>query len=225
VIKLVDAKRLHLAVFVSGRGSNFLSILRAIAYGELNACVSAVISDRSDAPALCKARDAGIAAYAVLPEHFTSKQAYEEHILDVLRPCAIDLIVLAGYMRLVGPTLLEAYDNRILNIHPSLLPAFAGLNAQRQALDYGVCFSGCTVHLVDAGMDTGPVIAQAVVPVLPADTEAVLSERILEEEHKLYPQVLQLLAEGRVYLYGHWIKIKRDDDDLRRKEDFSLAVD
>jgi phosphoribosylglycinamide formyltransferase-1 len=225
MIKVMEAKRLGLAVFVSGRGSNFLSILRSAAHGKLNACVRAVVSDRADAPALQKASDAGIPAYAVLPGAFASVEDYETHIIGLLEPYAIDLIVLAGYMRLVRAPLLTHYKNRVVNIHPSLLPAFSGLRAQKQALDYGVRFSGCTVHLVDEGMDAGPIIAQSVVPVLPADTEASLSERILEEEHKLYPRSLQLIAEGRVYLHGRLVMIRYDDGDLRFKEDFSLAVD
>jgi phosphoribosylglycinamide formyltransferase-1 len=225
MLKIIDAKRLNLAVFVSGRGSNFLAVLRAIAQGKLQAYIRVVVSDRADAPALQKARDAGIEAHAVLPSAFASKQAYEEHILTLLQPHEIDMVILAGYMRIVGPTLIKGYRNRILNIHPSLLPAFPGLQAQKQAVEYGVRYSGCTVHLVDEGTVTGPIIAQTVTPVQPKDTETTLAERILEEEHKLYPQVLQLFAEGRVYLHGRTIKIKRDDDDLRFKEDFSLEVD
>jgi phosphoribosylglycinamide formyltransferase-1 len=225
MLKLMEAKHLKLAILVSGRGSNFLSILRAVARGELQARISVVLSDNPAAPALQKARDADIATAVVRPADFAAKAAYEMHIVELLREYDVDLIVLAGYMRIVGTTLLEAYRHRILNIHPALLPAFPGLNAQKQALAYGVRFSGCTVHLVDEGMDSGPIIAQRVTPVLPDDTEATLSERILEQEHQVYPEVLQLLAEGRVYLYGRQIFIRQDDDDLRFKEDFSMDLD
>ena len=218
MIKVIEAKRLNLAVFVSGRGSNFLSLLRATAYSKLHASIVLLVTDNPQAPALQKAIDAEIPVYVFRPEQFSSKEECEAQIVDKLKEAEADMILLAGYMRMVGPTLIQAYRHRILNIHPSLLPAFPGKNAQKQAIDYGVRCSGCTVHLVDEGMDTGPIIAQSTLPVSPKDTEATLSERILEAEHKLYAQTVQYFAEGRVYLHGRIIYIDENDGDLRFKD-------
>ncbi|MBP1760499.1 MAG: Phosphoribosylglycinamide formyltransferase [Firmicutes bacterium] len=200
---------LRLAVLASGRGSNFLAILEAIQQGRLNAQIKVLISDKSDALALQKAEEAGIPHIFIDPRLFPDRQSYESEIVKELKSRDIDLVVLAGYMRLVGKVLLQSYPHQILNIHPALLPSFTGLHAQRQAVDYGVKFSGCTVHFVDDGMDTGPIIDQVVVPVLPDDTEDDLAERILEQEHKLYARVLQWIAEGRVYIEGRKVYIAK----------------
>jgi len=206
---IIKSDRLQLAVLASGRGSNFLSILKAIENGDLNARIAVLISDKENALALQKAREAGIPAFYINPKLYTNREAYETEIVKQLQSLHIDLVVLAGYMRLVGKVLLASYPHKIINIHPALLPAFPGLHAQRQAVDYGVKFSGCTVHFVDAGMDTGAIIAQSVVPVNADDTEDMLAERILVEEHKLYPQVLQWLAEGKVYIEGRKVIVDK----------------
>lgn len=206
--RIIEPHCLQLAVMASGRGSNFLAIQEAIEKGRLNAGIRVLISDKEHAAALKKAEAAGIATCFIDPRLYDHKEAYETEIVNKLKNMNIDLLVLAGYMRLVGPVLLDAYPRKILNIHPALLPSFPGLHAQRQAVDYGVKFSGCTVHLVDAGMDTGTIIAQAVVPVLADDNEDTLADRILIEEHKLYPQVLQWFAEGKVFTDGQRAIIK-----------------
>lgn len=206
---IIKSDRLQLAVLASGRGSNFLSILKAIENGDLNARIAVLISDKENALALQKAREAGIPAFYINPKLYTNREAYETEIVKQLQSLHIDLVVLAGYMRLVGKVLLASYPYKIINIHPALLPAFPGLHAQRQAVEYGVKFSGCTVHFVDAGMDTGAIIAQSVVPVNADDNEDKLAERILVEEHKLYPQVLQWLAEGKVYIEGRKVIVDK----------------
>lgn len=198
--QVMSPGRLRLAVLASGRGSNFEAILRACQAGELDAQINILISDKPDAAALDKARKAGIEACFINPRDYEDRDTYEKHLVNELRSHEVDLVVLAGYMRLVGKTLLQAYRWRILNIHPALLPSFPGLHAQRQALEYGVKVSGCTVHFVDEGMDTGPIILQATVPVLDDDTEDSLVARILTQEHRIYKQALQFLAQGRVYL-------------------------
>lgn len=197
---IIPAKSLNLAVMASGRGSNYEAIYGAIKRQDLDAQIKIVISDKANAVVLDKAKAANIPALHINPRDFNNQAEYEKELVQVLGEYEIDLVVLAGYMRLVGRTLLNAYKNRVVNIHPALLPSFPGLQAQKQALDYGVKFSGCTVHIVDEGMDTGPIILQAVVPVLPGDTEEDLSKRILQEEHCLYWQALQLFAQGRLYL-------------------------
>ncbi len=166
-----------------------------------------MISDLESAPVLEKAKAQGIDAVFIDPRAFGSRDEYETELVRVLKAHQVTVVVLAGYMRLVGRILLDAYKNRILNIHPALLPSFPGLHAQQQAVDYGVKFSGCTVHIVDKGMDTGPIIMQAVVPVLPDDTGDTLADRILGEEHKIYWRSLQLLAQGRVYIDGRKVLI------------------
>lgn len=198
---------LQLAVLASGRGSNFLAILEAIRQGKLNAQIKVLISDKTDAMALQKADEAGIPSVFIDPRLYADRLQYESELVKELQKREIDMVVLAGYMRLVGKVLLNAYPQRILNIHPALLPSFTGLHAQRQAIEYGVKFSGCTVHLVDEGMDTGPIIEQMVVPVMPDDSEDDLTNRILAEEHKLYARVLQWIAEGRVYIEGRKVYV------------------
>ncbi len=209
--KVMESKRLRLAVLASGRGSNFMAISEAIQKGELQADIGVLISDQARAEALQKARDAGIEALHINPGDHSGRNEYEGEIVRILQTRDIDVVVLAGYMRLVGKVLLDAYKMRILNIHPALLPSFPGLHAHRQAIDYGVKFSGCTVHFVDEGMDTGPIIKQAVVPVFANDSEASLADRILIEEHRIYSQALQLLAEGRVFLKERTVHIDKED--------------
>ncbi|MDD4776341.1 MAG: phosphoribosylglycinamide formyltransferase [Syntrophomonas sp.] len=205
--QVITPKRLRLAVLASGRGSNFLAIHAASEKGQLDADLCLLLSDQAAAPALDRARQLGIKAVHIDPRTYTNRDDYETEVVRHLQAENIDMVVLAGYMRLVGRVMLGAFPDRVLNIHPALLPSFAGLHAQRQAVDYGVKYSGCTVHFVDQGMDTGPIIKQAVVPVEDDDSEDSLAQRILVQEHQLYWQVLQLLAEGRVYIEGRKVHI------------------
>jgi phosphoribosylglycinamide formyltransferase-1 len=194
-------------VLASGRGSNLQAILDAIASGRLPAAVNVVVSDVAEAFALDRARRAGVPAVVVDPRSPGGKAAYEQRITEVLREHGVELVVLAGYMRICGSTLLAAFPGRIFNIHPSLLPAFPGLHVQRQAIENGARFSGCTVHFVDAGVDTGPIVAQAVVPVLDTDTEDSLAARILRQEHRVYPHAIRLFAERRLRLEGRRVVV------------------
>jgi len=194
-------------VLASGRGSNLQAILDEIASGRLAAVVRVVISDVFDAFALERARRAGVPAVFVDPKGPGGQAAHEQRVIEVLREHGVDLVVLAGYMRICGSALLAAFPGRIFNIHPSLLPAFPGLHVQRRALENGARFSGCTVHFVEAGVDTGPIVAQAVVPVLDADTEETLGARILRQEHRVYPHAIRLFAEGRLRLEGRRVVV------------------
>lgn len=205
---------LRLGVLASGRGSNLQSILEAIERGALSARVAVVISNKKDAQALERAARHQVPALFLDPAHYRNREEYDAAILQQLKEHGVELVVLAGYMRLVTPTLIQPYRDRIINTHPSLLPAFPGMRAHRQALEYGVRVSGCTLHFVDEEMDHGPIIAQASVPVLEGDTEEQLSERILVEEHRLLPQVLQLYAEGKLKVEGRKVII-RDDASVR----------
>ena len=188
---------IRLAVLLSGRGSNFAAIHEAIARGELDAKIVSVISNRADAPGIARAREWGYRADVIDNRQFANRQAHEREVLRVLEETRPDYIVLAGYMRLLSPSFVAAYQNRILNIHPSLLPEFPGVDAQAQAVKAGAKKSGCTVHFVDEGLDSGPIILQREVPVLEGDTADTLSARILVEEHKAYVEALKKLAETR----------------------------
>ncbi len=194
---------MRLAVFASGRGSNFAALLKARAEGRLpEAEFTLLFSDKADARALDLAREAGIATLHLSPRDFENRTAYEQALVGHLRNHRVEGICLAGYMRLVGTPLLAAYPQRILNIHPALLPSFPGLHGHRDALQYGVKVSGCTVHFVDAGMDTGPVIVQRAVPVLDNDTEETLAARILEQEHQAYPEAVDLFTRRQLRIEG-----------------------
>jgi phosphoribosylglycinamide formyltransferase-1 len=190
-----------LAILLSGRGSNFAAIHDAISKGLLRAEIRCVVSNREDAGGLARARSLGLAALC-LPSLGRDRAAYDRLLVEKLEPYAPRLVCLAGFMRILGPELLRRYAGRVLNIHPALLPAFPGLYAQRQALEYGVKVSGCTVHLVDEGVDTGPILLQRAVEVRGDDTEECLSERILAEEHDLYWRAIALVLDGRVRLEG-----------------------
>lgn len=187
-----------LGILVSGSGTNLQAILDAVASGRLRTRIGVVLSNVATAKALDRAKAAGVETAVVDHKAYPSREAFDAAVVEVLRAKGVDCVVLAGFMRLVTPVLLDAFKNRVVNIHPALLPAFPGVHAQRQALAYGVRVTGCTVHFVDAGMDTGPVIAQATVPVRDDDTEETLRDRILEKEHALLPEVLQWIAGGRV---------------------------
>ena len=194
-----DESMLNIIVMASGRGSNLKAIQEAIENGLLNCSIRAVIGNVQDAPALSYAESKGIRALWFDPGDKGGRQAYERKILDEVARIESDCIALAGYTLMLSAAFIVEYGKPILNIHPSLLPAFPGLTAQKDAVDYGVKFSGCTVHFVDEGMDTGPIIAQRAVPVMDYDDEESLSARILEEEHKLYPEVLSMMASGRIH--------------------------
>lgn len=194
----MSAARAKLGVLVSGGGSNLQALLDACAQGDYPAEVACVVSNVPTAFALERARRAGVPAVVVDHKAFTSKADFEKALLEALRTHGVEWVCLAGFMRLVSADFLAAFPGRVLNIHPSLLPAFPGLHAQRQALEHGVKVAGCTVHFVDAGTDTGPIIAQAAVPVLPEDDEQSLSARILAEEHRLYPLAVRLAVTGKV---------------------------
>ncbi len=193
----------NIAVLVSGRGSNLQSIIDSIESGSIrDVKVSVVISDVKNAFALERARRHGIDGIFIDPRSFVDKKAYEQDVLKTLGQYDIGLVLLAGYMRIVGREIIEAYRNKIINIHPALLPSFKGLHAQKQAFDYGVRVSGCTVHFVDEGMDTGPIIIQKCVPVLEGDTPDTLAARILEQEHQIFPEAVKLFVEGKLKVEG-----------------------
>lgn len=192
----------RLGVLISGRGSNLQSIVDALRRGELLAEIAVVISNRPEAAGLMRAREAGLETVCVLQKDYASRELYDAAVVRVLQANGVDLVCLAGFMRLIGEPLLKAFPNRILNIHPSLLPAFPGLDAQRQALEHGVRVTGATVHLVDSELDGGAIVLQAAVPVLGTDTVESLSARILVEEHGLYPRAIARVLDGKWRLVG-----------------------
>jgi phosphoribosylglycinamide formyltransferase-1 len=196
------ARRVRVGVLVSGRGSNLQAILDASAAGRLSADVVVVLSDVADAYALERARQRNIPALFEDPKAHPTRETFDKALIGHLEQHQVDLVCLAGFMRLLTPAFVAHYRHRIMNIHPALLPAFPGLHVQRKALQHGVKFSGCSVHFVDEGTDTGPIIIQAVVPVLDDDTEEALSARILRYEHQIYPRAIQLFAERRLQVRG-----------------------
>jgi len=199
---------INIAVLVSGRGSNLQAIIDNIENGTIpNASVSLVISDIRDAYAMERAKNHGIDAIFVDPASYPGKAGFEGKILHFLKEYNIGLVLLAGYMRVVGHTLLDQFKDRMINIHPALLPSFPGLHGQQQAFDHGVKVSGCTVHFVDEGVDTGPIIIQKCVPVLEDDTQETLASRILEQEHKIFPEAVRLFARGKLNIEGHKVKV------------------
>ncbi len=200
---------MNIAVLVSGRGSNLQAMIDSIENGYLKARISVVISDIENAYAVLRAKKHGIEAVFVDPEKYSSKEFYEKQVLAVLKKHNAELILLAGYMKILGKTLLLAYKDRILNIHPALLPAFSGLHAQKQAFEYGVKVAGCTVHFVDETLDGGAIILQRCVEVKEDDTDETLADRILEQEHKIYPEAVKLFVENRLRIEGRKVKILR----------------
>ena len=198
---------MRLGVLASGSGSNLQAILDACASRRIPAEVSAVLCNVPGARALQRAEAAGVPAVLLPHRQFASREEYDRAVIDVLQRHRVDLVCLAGFMRLITPVLLRAFENRILNIHPSLLPAFPGMHAVRDALAAGVRVSGCTVHVVDEGTDSGPIVIQAAVPVLDGDTEETLAARILAQEHRCYPRAISLWAERRVHLEGRRVRI------------------
>lgn len=199
---------IKLAVLVSGRGSNFQAIIDQIKSGRLLARISVVISDCREAFALKRAEAENIPAVFLDPKDFSNRDDYDRALAGKVREYQGDLVVLAGFMRVLGKSFLAQFPQKVINIHPALLPSFPGIHSQKQALEYGVKISGCTVHFVDHGVDTGPIIAQSAVTVEEEDAEESLSKRILAEEHQLYPQVIGWIAEGRVEVVGRKVRIK-----------------
>ena len=194
-------------VLVSGRGSNLQAVLDRIADGYLPLEIGVVISDKADAYALERAANVGIKTVVVARKECASKEEFEDKIHAALVEAGCELVVLAGFMRILSGNFVSKWHNKIINIHPALLPSFPGLDGQGQALEYGVKFTGCTVHFVDEGTDTGPIILQKVVPVLDDDTHDTLAARILEQEHKTMPEALKLWAEGKLVIEGRKVKI------------------
>lgn len=194
--------RVPVAVLASGSGTNLAALLAATQADDHPARIRVVISDKPGAYALTRAREAGVEAVVVPRRPYPSREAHEQAIVEILQRHGVQWVCLAGYMRLVGPAFLGAFPWRVLNVHPALLPAFPGLHAQEQAWKAGVRISGCTLHLVDEGTDTGPIVAQGAVPVLPADSVETLTARILRMEHRLYPMVLRWAAQGRIRVEG-----------------------
>ena len=198
---------INVGVLISGRGSNLQAIIDASEKGDISAKVAVVVSNKSDAYGLERAKKHKIPIAVFEPKKFSDKNTYELEIVKSFKQHKVDLVCLAGYMRIVGPVLLEHYQGKMINIHPALLPSFPGLHGQKQALEHGVKVSGVTVHFVDEGCDTGPIIVQAAVPVLENDTEKTLSARILEQEHKIYPRAIKLFADGKLKIEGRRVKI------------------
>jgi len=199
---------INIGVLASGRGTNLQAIIEAIEEGKIEGRISIVISDNPDAYALKRARQHNIETRYINFKEFKNIEDYDKEIIKALEEKKIDLVVLAGYMRIISPYFSKMYKNRIINIHPALLPSFPGLHAQRQAVEHGVKISGCTVHFVDEGVDSGPVILQKAVEVKDDDTEESLAERILKEEHQIYPKAIQLFSQGRLIIKGRRVFIK-----------------
>jgi phosphoribosylglycinamide formyltransferase 1 len=192
----------RIGVLLSGRGSNFEALADSVAAGRIpGAEIAVVVSNREGAPGIAKAKERGIAV-RVIPSKGLERETYDRQVVAVLLEHNVDLVCLAGYMRLLSPFFVAAFPNRILNIHPSLLPSFPGLESQRQALEYGVKFAGCTVHFVDENLDAGPIVLQATVPVRDDDTEETLSVRILAEEHRIYTEAVRIVLEGAYKIVG-----------------------
>lgn len=204
---------LRIAVFASGSGSNFQAIVDAAQRGSLpNVDIALLVCDKPGAKVIERAEKAGVPRFVFRPKDYAAREDYEREILQMLQEKQVDLIVLAGYMRLITSVLVSPYEGRMINIHPSLLPSFPGLNAVEQALEHGVKVTGVTVHFVDGGMDTGPIIAQAPVPIREGETIEELEQRIHETEHRLYPEVIRLIAERRVSLDGRKVRIHAAQD-------------
>lgn len=201
------ARRLPIGVLISGGGTNLQAIIDAIAAGKLDAKIEVVLSNKADAYGVTRAQMHGIPIEVLNHQEYSSREAYDEAVVKLLQDRGVELVVLAGFMRLLSPVFVKAYSNRIMNIHPALLPSFPGLHVQRKAVEHGARFSGCTVHFVNEECDEGPIIIQAAVPVFPDDSEATLAARILEQEHRIYPRAIQLYAEGRLRVVGRRVHV------------------
>ncbi len=199
--------KLRIAVIASGGGTNLQALIDRAADGSLGAEIALVLSNNPQAGALERARRADIPTRCIDHRQFAGREAFDRAVVAVLREAGVELVALAGFMRILSPVFIDAFPGRIMNIHPALLPAFPGLHVQRQALEYGARFAGCTVHFVDGGVDTGPIIIQAVVPIHDGDTEESLTARILAQEHRIYPEAVRLFAAGRLQLEGRRVRI------------------
>ena len=202
------AELLKLGVLISGSGSNLQSIIDHIEKGILPAQIKVVVSNNPQAYGLTRAKKHGISCAVLNHQDFSSREDFDSELIRILKDAGVDLIVLAGFMRILTGSFLRAFDQKIINIHPALLPAFPGTHVQQKAIDYGVKFSGCTVHFVDEGVDTGPIIIQSVVPVYPDDTAETLAARILKEEHKIYPQAIRYFAKNQIIKNGRHVEIR-----------------
>lgn len=200
---------LRIAIFASGQGTNFQTIADAVREGKLDVTIELLVCDKPSAPVIQRASQAGVDAFVFKPKDYPSREAYESEILKELQNRQVDLVVLAGYMRILTPTLVEPYMGRMINIHPSLLPSFPGINAIGQALEHGVKVTGVTVHFVDGGLDSGPIIGQTAVLVTEEDDEASLTVRIQQAEKELYPEAIKLIAQGSVIIEGRKVSIRR----------------
>ena len=201
---------LKLGILVSGNGSNLQSIIDHIEKGSLKATIKIVISNNSDAYGLTRAKKHGIPVVVLKNGDFKNKEDFDSELINIFKKNSVDLVILAGFMRIITSTILNAFPQKIMNIHPALLPSFPGIHGQKQALEYGVKLSGCTVHFVDEGVDTGPIIIQSAVQVFDDDTEETLAARILKEEHRIYPQAIQLFAEGKIEIKGRRVLINTE---------------
>ena len=204
------ADLLKLGILISGNGSNLQSIIDHIEKGSLKAIIKIVISNNPDAYGLTRAKKHGIPIVVLKNGDFKNKEDYDLELINILKNNSVDLVILAGFMRIITSTILNAFPQKIMNIHPALLPSFPGIHGQKQALEYGVKLSGCTVHFVDEGVDTGPIIIQSAVQVFDDDTEKTLAARILKEEHWIYPQAIQLFAEGKIEIKGRKVRINTE---------------
>ena len=207
------ARPVSIGVLISSSGTNLQSIIDAVEAKKLDAKIQLVLSNKADAYGLVRAQKHGIPTEVLDHKSFSNREAYDQTVVDLLRGRGVELVVLAGFMRLLSPVFVKAYSNRIMNIHPALLPAFPGLHVQKKALEHGVRFSGCTVHFVNEECDEGPIIIQAVVPVFPDDTEETLAARILAQEHRIYPRAIQLYAERRLHIVGRKVLVDRLEKD------------
>lgn len=207
------AEKLRIGVLASGGGTNLQSIIDGCASGRIDGQIVTVISNNPAAGALQRASNAGIETQCIDHREFDQRDQFDAQVVAALSEKKVDLVVLAGFMRIIGQRFLDAFPERIMNIHPALLPAFPGLHVQQKAIDYGARFAGCTVHFVDGGVDTGPIIAQAVVPVLDNDTDDSLSARILIQEHKIYPQAIQWFAQDALRIEGRRVTINTQQND------------
>ena len=199
---------MNIVVLISGRGSNLEAIIKAIEKGKINAKISLVLSNKKEAKGLEIAKKHGIKAKFIDPNFFSSREGYDIYITEFIKRHNPDLVVLAGYMRILSDKFIESFEGKLINIHPSLIPAFQGLKAQKQALEYGAKFTGCTVHFVTKELDNGPIIIQAVVPIEPDDDEESLSNKILKYEHRIYPQAIKWIVDNRVEINGRNVLVK-----------------
>ncbi len=212
------ARKVPIGVLISGSGTNLQAIIDAIEANKLDATIQLVLSNRADAYGLMRAKNHGIPAEVLDHKNFTSREAFDAAAVETLKSRGVELVILAGFMRLLSPVFVKAFSNRTMNIHPSLLPSFPGLHVQRRAVEHGVRFSGCTVHFVNEDCDEGPIIIQAAVPVFPDDTEETLAARILAQEHRIYPRAIQLYSEGRLRVEGRKVFV----DGLTKEETRAL---